>query len=206
MKSKIFISLSLVMIGSLQVLAQEKLYPLRPERNVPVLLTSDRSAVVIEKAFQHKLTLGFPEDDRASFLPETRTPIMVFWLRVQNVSRSPMQLNISNFTATDDQNRKYSGLAPDDAYQRILAGASGGSIGTKTLRGISLGTVAGRPSEEQVKEDFVRYSLRSGVIPPGTAKEGLIYFEGPDRKKFTANIYLGDLWSQPLAFSTEKQK
>jgi hypothetical protein len=43
-------------------------------------------------------------------------------------------------------------------------------------------------------------------MPGNIVKEGWIYFEQPPRKKFTVTVTLGDLSSQPLVFSTEKQK
>jgi len=193
------------MIGaSLTVFGQEKLYPVRSSREV--VLTGDRSAIVVERAFQHKLILGFPNEDSVSFVPDTRAPIIMLWLRIQNVSPRPMKFDAGKFTSTDDQGKMYPALVGDDAANRILAGTSDGSLGSKTLRGISLGRVGSKPTEEQLKEDIERYSLNSGEIAPGAAKEGLIYFERPSQKKFTVKITLGDLWSQPLTFSTEKQK
>jgi hypothetical protein len=193
------------MLASLPALGQEKVYPVRGNKDVPVILTSDRSGIVVEKAFQHKLTLGSPDEDRVSFVPETRAPIIMLWLRIQNVSPRTMKFDASKFTSTDDQGKMYPALVGDDAVNRILAGASDGSL-AKTLRGISLGRVGSKPTDEQLKEDIQRYSLQSGEIAPGAVKEGLIYFERPSQRKFTVKITLGDLWSQPLTFSTEKQK
>jgi hypothetical protein len=195
-----------LMLASLPALGQEKVYPVRGNKDVPVILTSDRSGIVVEKAFQHKLTLGSPDEDRVSFVPETRAPIIMLWLRIQNVSPRTMKFDASKFTSTDAQGKMYPALVGDDAVNRILAGASDGSLGTKTLRGISLGRVGSKPTDEQLREDIQRYSLQSGEIAPGAVKEGLIYFERPSQKKFTVKITLGDLWSQPLTFSTEKQK
>ena|SRR5215510_6429621 len=204
MKWKCVLPLFWMIVGSLLAFGQEKLYPVRVTREV--ILTSDRSAIVVEKAFQHKLTLGFPNEDKVSFVPDTRAPIIMLWLRIQNVSPRPMKFDASKFTSMDDQGKMYTALVGDDAANRILAGTSDGSIGTKTLRGISLGRVGSRPTDEQLREDIERYSLHSGEIAEGAAKEGLIYFERPSQKKFTLKITLGDLWSQPLTFSTEKQK
>src|SRR5438552_1598155 len=100
----------------------------------------------------------------------------------------------------------YSALSVDEASNRIIAGTSAGSLGSKTLRGISLGKAGNKPTEEQLREDIVRYSLQPAVLAAGAVKEGLIYFEAPPRKKFTVSVVLGDLWSRPLVFSTEKQK
>ena len=194
------------MAASLPLLGQEKLYPIRGNNDAPFLLTADRSAIVLEKAFQHKLTLGFPTDDQASFLPKTRTPLVMLWLTVRNVAQRPMALNVAKFISTGNEGETHAALALETAFTRIMEGASGGSIGTKTLRGISLGRIGNNPTEEEVKEDFVRHTLQSGQIAPGAVKEGLIFFEAPRQKKFTVNITLGDLWSTPLIFSTEKSK
>jgi hypothetical protein len=205
MKGKFLMSLWWLVIASVSAPAQDKLYPVTGTRDVPVVLTADRSAFVIEKSFQHKLTLGYPTDDKVS-VPDTRTPMVTLWLRIQNVSRGPIELNIAKFTSTDDQGQTYAVLALDDAIHRIIAGTSGGSLGTKTLRSLSLGRVANKPTEDQLRDDIVRYSLQSGEVPTGGVKEGLIYFEKPPRKNFTVSVTLGDLWSQPLVFSTAKQK
>jgi hypothetical protein len=74
------------------------------------------------------------------------------------------------------------------------------------LRSLSLGRAGDSRDRDDIKEDIVRYSLHSGEIPPGGVREGMIYFEGPPRKKFNVRILLGDLWSRPLLFSTEKQR
>jgi hypothetical protein len=204
MKWKFLLPLFWMIVASLTVFGQEKLYPVRSSRDA--ILTADRLAIVVERAFQHKLILGFPNEDRVSFVPDTRAPIIMLWLRIQNVSPRPMRFDAGKFTSTDDQGKMYPALVGDDAANRILAGTSDGSLGSKTLRGISLGRVGSKPTEEQLREDLERYSLQSGEIAPGAAKEGLIYFERPSQKKFTVKITLGDLWSQPLTFSTEKQK
>ena len=205
MKRKLLLFLLWLVVIALPVLGQEKLYPIRGNQNIPVIFTPDRSAVVVEKAFQHRLTVGHSTDDRAS-VADTRAPIITLWLRVQNVSQRPMRVDITKFTSTDEQGRMYSALSVEEAAKRILADDSDGSIGSRTLRGISLGKAGNRPTDEQVKDDIVRYSLHSGDIAAGATKEGLIYFERPPQKKFTLRVVLGDLWSQPLLFSTEKQK
>ena len=205
MSSKIVTTLVGIMIASLPVMAQEKLYPLRGTTDNPVLITPDRSSVVVERAFQHKLILGFPTDDRMSNLPDTRTPVVVLWLRIQNVSQRPLDLSTAKFTSRDDEGRSYASLSPDEAFNRMMAQASDGSIGTRTLRNLSLGRVGGKRTVEDVKEDIVRYSLHSVQIPPGSVKEGFIFFEGPTRKDFTLSVTLGDLWSRPIVFCTERK-
>ena len=192
-----------VLIASLPAFSQDKLYPVRGKDST-VILTSDRMSFVVERAFQHKLTLGFPDDDRVAFIPDAGSSIVMLWLKVQNTSQRPLDLKVAQFSGTDDQGRMYAVLTPAEASERVLG--PGGSIGSKTLRGISLGRAGGKLTEEQLREDVIRYSLASGPIAGGGVREGLIFLEGPTRKKFTFNVRLGDLWSQPFAFSTEKQK
>ena len=185
--------------------AQIKVHPVRPSREeVSVLVTSDRTAFSVDKSFQNKLTLGYPSENKVAFIPETGASLIMLWLRVHNTSQRPLRIDISKFTSRDDEGKTYSVLTPDVAYTRIVSAA--GSLGTKALRGISLGRVGGRPDEEELKEDIQRYSLQQGELPPGGVREGLIYFEAPTKKKFNVSIVLGDLWSRPLVFSTEKQR
>jgi hypothetical protein len=206
MSRRVFVSILFLFIAIVPALGQEKLYPIRGNKNVPAILTSDRMAFVVERAFQHKLTLGFPDDDRVAFIPDSGASIVMLWLRVQNTSQRPLDLNVVQFSGTDEEGKMYAALTSAQAADRIISGGPGGSIGTKTLRGISLGRVGSKPPEEQLREDVVRYSLPSTPVAVGGVKEGLIFFEGPSKKKFTFSVRLGDLWSQPLAFSTEKQK
>jgi hypothetical protein len=152
------------------------------------------------------MTLGFPTDDRLSIFPDTRTSLVLFWLRIQNVSRNPFKLDTAQFTITDEEGKTYPSLTPDEAFKRMMADATGDSLGTKTLRSLSLGRVGKQRTEQDVQDDMVRYSLHSGEIATGDVVEGLIYFDGPRRKKFTVTTNLGDIWSKPLVFSTEKQK
>ena len=206
MKRKIAAYLLWLMMAALPAVGQEKLYPVRGTTDSPVLLTSDRSAIVVERAFHHKLTIGLPAEDRLSVLPDTRTSMVVLSLRIQNVSQRPFELNTLKFMSMDEEGRTYPALAPLEAFNRMMDTASGDSIGSKTLRSLSLGRAGDSRGRDDIKEDIVRYSLHSGEIPPGGVREGLIYFEGPARKKFNVRILLGDLWSRPLLFSTEKQR
>src|SRR5437867_1281718 len=195
--------LSTWLVFSLPAYAQDRLYPVTGTKVFPVVLTTDRSAFVIEKAFQHKLILGYPSNDR--FRPDTGAALILFWLRVQNLSPRPMEFSTAKFTSTDEEGRMYPALTVEEATNRILSGG-GESIGSKTLRSLSLGLVGGKPSEDQLKADIQRYSLQSSEIQAGGVKEGLIYFEKPPRKTYTVSVTLFDLWSQPLAFSTIRQK
>ena len=192
-----------LVIAALPGLGQDRLYPVTTTKGFPIVLTTDRSSFVVEKAFQHKLTLGYPSDGR--FRPDTETPLIILWLRVQSLSPRPMELSTAKFTCTDEEGRTYSALTLEEVTNRILAGG-GGSLGTKTLRSLSLGRVGGKPSEDQLRADVQRYSLQSSQILPSGVKEGMIYFEKPLRKNYTVSITLGDLWSQAFVFSTSRQK
>jgi hypothetical protein len=206
MKRVLVIPLLWLILASVPAAGQQRLYPVTKGRDIPVVLSPDHSGIVVEKAFQYKLTLGFPTSDSTIFIPETETPIIMLWLRIQNISQRPIDLDISKFTSMDDQGRMYPALSVDEAFNRILAGFYGATNGTRTLKALSLGHVANVPSEEEFKASLVRYSLHSGPMPGNIVKEGWIYFEQPPRKKFTVTVTLGDLSSQPLVFSTEKQK
>jgi len=208
MGTRSFASFFLVVIACISADAQEKVYPVRVtgNGNVPAILTADRTAFSVERSFQHKLTLGFPSDDNVSFVPDTPASVVMLWLRIHNTSQRPLDVNIAQFTGTDEQGKTYATLTADKAADRFVEAGTGGSIGSKTLRGISLGRAGTKLTEEQFRADVVRYSMPPGSLAPGAVKEGLIFFEGPARKKFTFAVRLGDLWSQPLTFSTEKQK
>lgn len=206
MKPKSFATIACVLLATLPLAAQEKLYPVRAAAGVGVLVNSDRTAFSFEKAFQHKITLGAPEDDRMAILPDTNAAIGVFWVRLQNTSQRPLKVDVSTFSATDDDGKTFRALPADQAFEKMIADASAGSIGSKTLRGISLGRVGGKRTAEEIKEDVVRYSIVDGQIPGGSVREGFIFFEVPDKKKFRFNVTLGDIWGKPLVYSTEKQK
>src|SRR5215510_9749712 len=89
----------LIIAAVAPAMAQEKLYPVRGNTNVPDVLTSDRSSFVAERSFEYKLTLGYPSDDKAWFLPDTKTRIVALWVRIQNVSQRALELNPTKFTS-----------------------------------------------------------------------------------------------------------
>ena len=196
-----------MVVITMPVLAQETLYPVRNNSDFTTVMTPDHSSFVVEKAFEYKLTIGFPSDDHTWFLPNSRTRMVVLFLRIENLSQHAISLNTATFTSVDDDGRTYSLIAPDEAFNRIMAGAGGPTaLASKALHGISLGKAGTKPTEEQLRKDTLRYSLQSGQIPSHDIREGLIYFEGPMKKKFTVNIRLGELWSKPFPFSNSKQK
>ncbi len=207
MRRTFIIPLVLATFLTLPAAGQQRLYPVTAGRDVPVVLSPDHSGLVVDRAFRFKLTLGFPGADSTVFVPDTDAPVVMLWLRIQNISADrPVEVLTSKFMSTDDQRRTYPGLSVDDAVERIVDGFSGATSGTRTLKTLSLGRVANIPSEDEFKASVRRWSLQSGSVLPGILKEGWIYFERPPRKKFTVTITLGDLSSQPLVFSTEKQK
>jgi hypothetical protein len=191
----------LVILAALPLCAQDKLNAVRVGPNASTMVTEDHSSFVVEKPFEYKLTFGSPSDDKLWFEPNNKLKIMVFWLRIENVSDRPRQLNIARFTATDDEGKSYPILSSDEAVHRFIevVGTTQGLLG-KTMHGASLGRAANKRTEAQVRDDATRYSLQSGQIPPHTVQDGLIYFEGPQRKKYTMTVELGDLWAKPFTF------
>jgi hypothetical protein len=205
MKERIILAVLWLTIAALPAMAQDKLYPVTAKSDVPALMTADRSAFVAEK-IGYKLTLGPADDDRTAFLPATRARIIILWCRVENLTDQPLQVNIEKFTMTDGEGRAYRMLTTDETTERVIAGAGGASaLLSKTLHGVSLGRT-GKFTEEQVKDDVVRYSLKPGQIPSHGVKDGLLYFEAPQAKNYSVNVGLGDLWSKPFVFSTTKPK
>ena len=200
------IALAWLVLAGLPAAAQQKLYPITKFKDIPIILSPDHSGIVLDKAFQFKLTLGFPTSDSTIFIPQTETPIVMLWLKIQNTSQRPFDVDISKFGSVDDQGQTYPGLSVDEAFKRIVAGFYGATSGSKTLKALSLGHVADIPSEEEFRSSLTRYSFQSGPVGPNIQKEGWIYFDKPPRKKFTVSVTLSGLSSQPLNFSTEKQK
>src|SRR5216117_698705 len=97
-----------LVIAALPGLGQDRLYPVTTTKGFPIVLTTDRFSFVVEKAFQHKLTLGYPSDGR--FRPDTEAPLIVLWLRVQSLSPRPMELSTARFTCRDEEGRTCSAL------------------------------------------------------------------------------------------------
>src|SRR5262245_4092594 len=100
MKREILTALCGLISAAVPGLAQRILYPVRDNKPAPVLVTSDRSAFVIEKGFQFKITVGYPSDDNLAFVPDTDAPLMMFWMRIQNLSQRPLTVGTAKFTST----------------------------------------------------------------------------------------------------------
>src|SRR5215467_11705227 len=111
----------LFLFAALPALGQDRLYPVTTTKGFPIVLTTDRSSFVVEKAFQHKLTLGYPSD--GTFRPDTETPLIALWLRVQSLSPRPMELSTAKFTCTDEEGRTYPALTLEEVTNRIITGA-----------------------------------------------------------------------------------
>src|SRR5215470_70520 len=197
MKRRVLWIMASMLLAGAPAFAQETVYPVPPKSVIPALLTEDHMGFVVERNFEHKVTIGFPSMDKAWFIPGTRTRLVVLWLRIENLSPNPLKLNVDKFTSTDDEGKMASTLSPQDAYDRIMAGVavSEPTLGTKTLNRISLGRAGNKVTPEQIKEDIQRYGLQNGTIPARGIQEGLIYFEAPRKKKFTVNVSLADIWS-----------
>jgi hypothetical protein len=208
MKRPFFIAISWIIVSSLTAFAQETVYPIPPKSDLPPLLTEDHFGFVVEKTFDYKLTFGFPSMDKAWFIPNSKTRTVLLWLRIENLSDNPLKLDVSRFSSSDDTGQMYKPLGPDEAFKYIMTGVDDTqpTLASKTLNKISKGKVGNKTTVEQIKEDINRYGLQNDTIPPRSTKEGLLYFESPQKKKFTINVSLGDLWSKPFTFSTSKPR
>jgi hypothetical protein len=208
MKRTFFIAISWIIFSSLTALAQETVYPIPPKSDLPPLLTEDHFGFVVEKTFDYKLTFGFPSMDKAWFVPSSKTRTVLLWLRIDNLSDNPLKLDVSKFSSSDDTGRMYKPLGPDEAFKHIMSGVNDTepTLASKTLNKISKGKAGNKTTVQQIKEDINRYGLQNDMIPPRSTKEGLLYFEAPQKKKFTINVTLGDLWSKPFTFSTSKPR
>jgi hypothetical protein len=197
---------------SMPVWCQERLYPVPVNGGLGAMHIQStpsqpgHSRFLAEKP-QYELRLGFPTDVEGGYLPDTGAKILVLWLRIENLTKQSMSFDVTRFTAIDDEGRMYSMLSPDLAFDRLIA-ANGlsRSVLAKAARGISLGRLANKGSEEDLRDETKRFSLQSGQVPAQGMKEGLIFFEAPLQKNFTINIGLGDLWSKPFTFTNLKPK
>jgi hypothetical protein len=205
MNRKWLMILCWIVLASLSAAAQDRLYPVVGNRDIPVILNTDRSAFVVEKSFRHKLTLGYPSSDKI-FDTDERSPVIMLWLRFQNTSQQRVLVDVGKFVSRDDQGKAYPALALEEITNRIMAAATEPTLGSKTVKNLSLGRAANKPTADQLKDDIVRYTFMSGEIAPGGVRDGLVYFDRPPQKNFTVSVTLGDLWSQPLVFSTSKQR
>ena len=208
MKRISFLALAWIVATGVSAFAQETVYPIPPKTDVPPLLTEDHFAFVVERTFDYKLTFGYPSMDKAWFVPNSKTRTVLLWLRIDNLSDNPLKLDVAKFSSSDDTGRMYKPLGPDEAYKHIMSGVNDTepTLASKTLNKISKGKAGNKTTVEQIKEDINRYGLQNDMIPPRSTKEGLLYFEAPQKKKFTINVTLGDLWSKPFTFSTSKPR
>jgi hypothetical protein len=208
MKRTFLIAISWIIFSNLTAFAQETVYPIPPKSDLPPLLTEDHFGFVVERTFDYKLTFGFPSMDKAWFIPNSKTRTLLLWLRIENLSDNPLKLDVSKFSSSDDTGRMYKPLGPDEAYKHIMSGVDDTepTLALKTLNKISKGKAGNKTTVQQIKEDINRYGLQNDTIPPRSVKEGLLYFEAPQKKKFTINVTLGDLWSKPFTFSTSKPR
>jgi hypothetical protein len=190
--------------------AQEVLYPVRG--NTSGLETMhvevdpnqrDRSRYVAEKTFEYKLAVEYPTKEEAGFLPNSEAHITMFWLRVENTAKRPLQISTSGFSLTDEEGHSFPLLSPEEAFNRIMSSTLGRRTflsNTKKAMGRSVVT------EDELKDETVRFSFQSGTVDGQGLKQGLIFFEVPNRKKFTVTLRLGELWSRPFTFTNVKPK
>jgi hypothetical protein len=191
--------------------AQPRLYPVPGDgglgsmRVVSTLSQEGHSRFIAEKP-QYTLRVGFPTETEGSYLPDTDGKVIVLWVRIENVSSRPMNLDITSFSAVDGEGKPCAKLSTDEAFDRLLS-AKGRtrSLVSKATKGVSLGR-AGGPSEEDARDEAHRFTLHTDEIPVQGVTQGLIFFEAPPQDKFTVRVSLGDLWSKPFVFTNTKGK
>jgi len=148
-----------------------------------------------------RLTVGVPKQDKPVL------GLFEIWVKVENLSDKPIAIDPTKYHAVDTDGRAYSGVAPNDAIQRMLDR-------TATMRtamgNVIMGPLAGpsttQASERQARERVNREALAPGDIPPHSFKEGVVWFEAPKPKKFTLQITFAELCPTAFTFSTEKPK
>lgn len=194
--SVVLIALVLVVPASGQVL-----YPISGGTRTERAPKDKKKTRLIAESPSVRLTTG---EYRGS---KVRSSLFVIYLKVENLSDTPLQVDPSTFSTVDDEGRGYAGLTPTEAIRRALDK----SAGTRTAIGLVLaGPLAGpalqQAAERKVTETVNRECLQPGHIPPHSFKDGAVFFEAPKQKRFTLKVSFGSLWSEPFVFSTSKPK
>jgi hypothetical protein len=213
MKARLFLSLLWVPLVTIPLAAQDTLYPVQTGVSLGSVRVEaspyqdNRYSYVAQKGIEYTLTLGFPRDDQAEFIQNTGANVAVLWLTIENQSRQPILVDTSKFTAADKAGHAYSGLAAAEAFDRIVT-EKGRTLKAvnRGIRSVTLGKAAGKTSVDEARDEAVRFAFPKGPVPALSTVQGLIYFESPDKKTFTLNISLGDLWPKPFAFTNVKPK
>src|SRR5215467_4109714 len=76
----------------------------------------DHSRFVAEKTFQFKLLVEYPTKDEAGFLPDWEAHVGMLWIRLENLSKYPLQVNTAKFSLTDEEGHTLPLLSPDEAF------------------------------------------------------------------------------------------
>ena len=206
---QLFLYLFCTFLMCIPVAAQDTLYPVRTNAtgldtmHVEVdLHQRDHARYVAEKTFDFKLMVEFPTKEEAGFLPDSEAKIAMFWLRVENVSQRPLAVDPTRFTLTDDEGHTLPFLPAEEAFNRI----SSTTLGRQTFLSNTKKALGRGTTEEDLKDETLRFAFQSGEIPGQGMKQGLIFFEAPRKKKYAVTLRLGDLWSRPFVFTTSKPK
>ena len=206
MSRKVLGVVLLIAVTASLAFTQTKLWPLREGMRVEKSPDDPNHLIfVAEKQDKYKLKLEYPTTDHADFVGDSKAKVALFWLRVENLSKNSLNLDIAKFTLKDAAGKTYTRLEPEEAMNRILDGRGI----TKKLVGKSLGVAslgkAGAKPDDQ-RDEGLRFSLRSAPLPEYGVAQGLLYFEAPQDKNYTLHLGLGELWSQPFPFSSEKPR
>ena len=127
-----------------------------------------------------------------------RAGVFGLYLKVENLSDSPIMIQTGSFTAIDARSgKRYAGLETEEVIKRYNE-TGGATMAT------SGGSLREGRFQEEVTEEVRRESLASGEVQPHSSKEGLIYFEAPDEPYYAMKVTLTGLW--PEHFTIEKRQ
>lgn len=126
-------------------------------------------------------------------------PVFALHVRVENLSAEPLRIDPTAYYLVDEAGQGYAGLEPQDAIRRSMDAMSG------TMR-----VLAGRDAEaaeRKASADIKERSLQPGLVPPGSWKEGLVFFETPKKPaatKTAVKMTLTGLWAEPFVLTIER--
>src|SRR5213082_289575 len=122
-----FLSVCCTLFMWMPLSAQDTLYPVRGKTSGLDTMHveadpnhRDHSRWVAEKTFEYKLVVEFPIEDEVGFLPDSEAKIVMFWVKLENVSQQARQVDTAKFTVTDETGHAYPLLPPDGAFDRIV--------------------------------------------------------------------------------------
>jgi len=189
---KTLLASSIICTFTALALAQD-LYPIGGgSRTQPDPKNKNLIQMVAEDS-SHRLTVG------RSLMKHKSARMIGIYVKVENLSETPITVKTSSFSMIDDDGKGYYGLETQEAIKRF-----------QDTHGIATAVLAGplmNPSvQAKMGEEIRRESLESGEVPPHSFKEGIVFFDAPKHQHYTLRVKLGSLWPDSFTFSTTKPK